>query len=106
MVLSNGVSSAVFTAPGTNDQDMLSFNIPDYSQVKRVNGTKQGLNLCCLIFSKKDGTQIEKVETNTNGSYGKEFVLDDAEEIIGIFGIKDSNSITGLGFIVWKPPRL
>jgi hypothetical protein len=85
VVLSNGVSSAVFTAPGTNDQDMLSFNIPDYSQVKRVHGSIQGY-LFCLIFSKKDGTQIEKVETNTNGSYGKEFVLDDAEEIIGIFG--------------------
>ncbi len=86
MVLSNGLSSAVFTAPGTNDQDMLSFNIPDYSQVKRVKGTKQGYYLCGLIFSKKDGTQIEKVETCAGYPNGTEFVLDDAEEIIGIFG--------------------
>jgi hypothetical protein len=76
----------VFTAPGTNDQDMLSLNIPDYSQVKRVNGTQQGPDLCCLIFSKRDGTQIAKVETVAGIAYGTEFVLDDAEEIIGIFG--------------------
>ncbi len=105
MVLSNGESSAVFTAPGTNDQDMLSFNIPDYSQVKRVNGTKQGWNLVGLIFSKRDGTQIDKVETYSK-PYGAEFVLDDAEEIIGIFGKTDSNIVDALGFIVWKPPRL
>ncbi len=85
MVLSNGVSSAVFTAPGTNDQGMLSFNIPDYSQVKRVNGTYPGYNLGGLIFRKSDGTQIDKVETISK-NYGTEFVLDDGEEIIGIFG--------------------
>ena len=39
VILSNGISSPVFTAPGTNDQDMQSFNIPDFSLVKRVNGT-------------------------------------------------------------------
>ncbi len=95
----------MFTAPGTNDQDMLSFNIPDYSQVKRVNGTKQGLYLGGLIFSKRDGTQIDKDETYSR-TYGTEFVLDDGEEIIGIFCRKDSDSIAGLGFILWKPPRL
>ena len=95
----------MFTAPGTNDQDMLSFNFPDYSQVKKVSGTIQGWNLGGLIFSKRDGSQIEKMETCIC-YYGTEFVLDNAEEIIGIFGEKDYNSIAGLGFIVWKPPRL
>jgi hypothetical protein len=37
--------------------------------------------------------------------YGTDFVLDDAEEIIGIFGKKDSKCIDALGFIVWKPPQ-
>jgi hypothetical protein len=106
VLLSNGVSSAVFTAPGTNDQDMQTFIFPDYSPVKRVNATVPGWNLRCLIFSERDGTQIEKVETCAGYSYGTEFVLDDGEEIIGIFGKKDSNSIDGLGFIVWKPPQI
>ncbi len=80
----------MFNAPGTNDQDMLSFNIPDYSQVKRVNGTQQGFNLGGLIFRKSDGTQIEKVETISK-PYGAEFVLEYAEEIIGIFGKTDGS---------------
>jgi hypothetical protein len=65
---------------------MLSFNIPDYSQVKKVKGSTYCDCLCRLIFSKTDGTQIDKVETYSGYSYGTEFVLDDGEEIIGIFG--------------------
>ena len=62
VILSNGMSSPVFTVSGTNDQDMQSCNIPDFSLVKKVNGTKQGEFLRCLLFSKNDGTQIAKVE--------------------------------------------
>ncbi len=87
---------------------MQSVNIQDYSQVKRVNGTIKDKNLCYLIFNKKDGTEIAKVQTSAERDYGTEFVLDDAEEIIGIFGKRDFsiNVIDGLGFIVWKPPRI
>jgi hypothetical protein len=38
------------------------------------------------MFSKKDGTQIEKVETYTGYPYGTETVIEDSEEIIGIYG--------------------
>ena len=105
-MLSNGISSPVFTAPNTNDQDMKSVNIQDYSLVKRVNGTTQGSNLCYLIFSKRDGTEIAKLKTSEERHYSTEFVLDDAEEIIGIFGKTDSDKVDSLGFIVWKPPRI
>ncbi len=69
---------------------MQSFNVPDYSVVKRVNGSKQEGSgsgyLRCLMFSKKDGTQIAKVETETGYPYGTEFAIGDSEEIIGICG--------------------
>ena len=39
VILSNGISSPVFRATGTNNHYMQSFNIPDFSLVKRVNGT-------------------------------------------------------------------
>ena len=39
VILSNGMSSPVFNATNTNDQGMQWVNIPDYSLVKRVNGT-------------------------------------------------------------------
>ncbi len=72
---------------------MQSFNVPDYSLVKRVNGTKVygSYSLCCLILSKADGTQIAKVEMETGKPYGPEFVLNASEEIIGIYGLKDDN---------------
>jgi hypothetical protein len=87
---------------------MQAFAIPDYAAVKRVKGTiltNNDWSLHKLSFSKKDGTEITKVELINDSGYGPEFVLDDSEEIIGIFGTKDaSNHIHRLGFIVWKPP--
>ena len=87
---------------------MQSCNIPDFSLVKRVNGSKQngGQFLRCLMFSKKDGTQIAKVETETGKPYGPEFAIGDSEEIIGIYGHKGENYYWNLGFIVWTPPRI
>jgi hypothetical protein len=39
VILSNGISSPVFSADNTNFQYMESFDVPDYSLVKRFNGT-------------------------------------------------------------------
>ncbi len=64
VILSNGVVSPLFKAHSDDGQALQSFNISDYSLVKRVNGSEQRGNksLSCLIFNKKDGTQISKVE--------------------------------------------
>ena len=106
VILSNGVSSPVFSTTDTNDSEMRSFNIPNYSLVKRVNGTEKGNWLRCLSFNKKDGTEITKVETQTGKPIGPEFVIADSEEIIGIYGWKNDEAYSNLGFIVWQPPRL
>ena len=84
---------------------MQSVPVPDYSLVKRVNGTKQGYTLTCLIFSKKDGSQIAKVETLSGFPYDTEIVIADSEEIIGIYGWKNGDYVYQLGFLVWTPPR-
>ena len=87
---------------------MQSFAISDYSAVKRIKGTTltAGASLHELNFSKKDGNEITKVELCDNSGYGPEFLLDDSEEIIGIFGKKDpSTDLYQLGIIVWKPPQ-
>jgi fibronectin type 3 domain-containing protein len=35
-----------------------------------------------------------------------EYSLDDDEEIIGVYGVKNKTSyFYSLGFIVWKPPK-
>ena len=91
VILSNGMTSPVFNAADTNVKDIQSFNIQNYSLVKKINGTKQaGSNyLRCLIFCKKNSTEIAKIETDAGVSYGTESLLDDSEEIIGIYGYKN-----------------
>ena len=107
MILSNGAASPVFTSQGENDEGMQSFNIPDYSLVKSVNGSSSGWPVHKLSFKKKDGTEITMVETDTRYPYGQESEIADDEEIIGVFGTKNrENYVCDLGFIVWKPPRI
>ena len=87
---------------------MQPFAVSDFAAVKRVKGSQLSSNsIHKLSFSKKDGTEIAKVELCNDKNYGREFVLDDSEEIIGIFGTKERgfNYIDQLGFIVWKPPK-
>jgi hypothetical protein len=84
-----------------------SLQIKDYSQVKKLNGTKQGGNyaLVCLMFSTKDGTQLSKVGTYAGAPYDTDFKIEDSEEIIGIYGAANIQYISSLGFLVWQPPR-
>ena len=87
VILSNGMASPVFKANSNDGQALQSCNISDFSLVKRINGSKQKFNnLRCLIFSKKDGTQIAKVELDTGKPYDTDFVIGDFEEVIGIYG--------------------
>ena len=105
VILSNGMASPVFNCGPKDGQAMQSFNVTDYSLVKRVNGTSNSHSIRCLMFSKKDGNQIDKVETTLAVQpYGSEFVIGDSEEIIGIYGQKDHEVFFNLGFIVWTPP--
>jgi hypothetical protein len=85
-------------------------SIKDYSQVKRVNGTKQQYggkySISCLIFSTKDGTQLAKVEKIAGIPYQGDFKIKHSEEIIGIYGYEDTHTINQLGFLIWTPPKL
>jgi hypothetical protein len=87
VILSNGVESPIFKAHSNDGKALESCKIPDFSLVKKVNGSKQRTDsLRCLIFSKKFGNQIAKVEMEAGQPYDKDFVIGDSEEIIGIYG--------------------
>ena len=95
----------MFTAKGINDQNLLTFAIPDYSVVKVLKGTEQGANsgnwLHKLKFKDIDRKTITKVEPADKKPYA-EIIIDNSEKIIGIYGTKDQDSwINQLGFIVW-----
>ena len=91
LILSNGVSSPVFTCTGQDASGLQSFAIPDFSQVKRINGTHPNCWLCGLRFGKKDGTEITKVEID-GSTFGQESVIADDEEIIGVYGTEKVNT--------------
>ncbi len=46
------------------------------------------------MFSKKDGSQLAKVETLAGRPYDTDFKIEDYEEIIGIYGWECTDSIT------------
>ena len=100
----------MFLCNGQDETNLQSFGIADYSLVKRIKGSelnKDDRQIHKLSFSKRDGSEITKVELHNGRPYGPEFVLADDEEIIGIYGTqKESNYFEQLGFIVWKPPRI
>jgi hypothetical protein len=109
LILSNGKSSAVFTSNGQEATNMQSFAVTDYSLVKTIKGSElnNGNPLHKLSFGQRNGSEITKVELYNGRPYGREFVLADGEEIIGIFGTANaSNYLEQLGFIVWTPPKI
>ena len=62
--------------------------IKDYSQVKRINGARQGIigPITYLILSTKNGTKLAKIETSGGDTEDTDFNIEDSEEIIGIYG--------------------
>ena len=58
------------------------------------------------MFSKKDNTQLAKVETYAGATYDTDFKIEDSEEIIGIYGYENDDIISQLGFLIWTPPKL
>ena len=60
-----------------------------------------------LYFQDKNGTDIAKIVASGN-SFAPDQILEDDEEIIGVYGTKDQRSdgiFDSMGFIVWKPPN-
>ena len=42
-----------------------------------------------LSFGTKDGALIKNVELSKGKPYGPDFIVDDSEEIIGVFGTRE-----------------
>jgi hypothetical protein len=91
LILSNGTSSPVFLASGQDATNLQSFGVADYSVVKKIKGSYNSNDLSKLNFAKRDGSEIAKVEL-CDLPYGPESVLDDDEEIIGIFGTQQDRT--------------
>jgi hypothetical protein len=59
-----------------------------------------------VTFLDKNGQEISKIAPHS-GANPIDQVLAEGEQIIGIYGSKNQNTIlNSLGFIVWKPQNL
>ena len=76
----------MFLASGQDATNLQSFGVADYSVVKKIKGSNTSDQIQKLNFTKRDGSEIAKVELHPSIPYGPESVLADDEEIIGIFG--------------------
>jgi hypothetical protein len=104
IVLSNGKNSPVFLGKNQTEDGMNEMVLD--SRVRKLQGTK-GAWPCQLTLFDKDDAVISKIELNNN-NLGEKQVLKEGEEIIGMYGHKNSDGdgvFHTLGFIVWTPPK-
>ncbi len=86
LVLSNGQKSPDFFARGESENKMLKCDIP--YQVKRINGTDDKDLVCKINFFGAEKTQKSKIYAS-NSEVSDDLYLENNENIIGIYGIKE-----------------
>lgn len=102
---SNGKSSPLIEATEPSITSKITLHFSDIKQIRRVIGTNESFIIRQFIFKKSDGSEVGRVQVDTNISLSDtEKVLDDGEVIVGFYGQCD-NVIRALGVMVWKPPR-
>ena len=103
--MSNGCHSPVFLGKTQNAYNLKEVKITP--KVKMIRGTVVGVKCVrSTYFLGKDGTEISKIAPG-NAPFAPDQILEDEEEIIGVYGTKNVNNdgeFPSLGFIVWKPP--
>jgi hypothetical protein len=78
------------------------------SSIKKIKGNKQGVWVSHIVFTDNAGVEISKIVANAN-ELGPEHVLAEGEEVIGVYGHKNSDGagdFRSIGIIVWKPPQM
>ncbi len=71
--------------------------------IRTIYGDDSSRYMKKIFLKDKDNIEIAKIEV-LNDNPGQEMQLNEGEEIIGIYGHKDSENVfKNLGFIVWTP---
>lgn len=71
--------------------------------VRRIRGTQNGCCMTQLHFHDESETKIARIQC-LQQSFASDQLLNEGEEIVGIFGVKNPfSSISAIGFIVWNP---
>ena len=93
----------MFSVKLAKTDNMKSVRFDDTRVIRTIHGDANKFNICKLHFKDINGGMIAKVEA-CNLNFGKDMQLEEGEEIIGVYGHKNSNFVFhNLGFIVWTP---
>jgi hypothetical protein len=77
------------------------------SSIKRIRGTMKNMWPQYIVFLDAEGNQVSAMHANHDEHFGPEQILLDGEEVIGVYGHKNSDGsgdFRSIGFIVWTPP--
>lgn len=105
LILSNGKMSPQYVTKVQNDQNFERVDV-DFSKVRRIRGTSNGFWVSQIHFHDANNNEIKRVASYQQ-AFGDDQVLQEGEEIIGIYGTRNAhnNYFATIGFIVWKPPK-
>ena len=93
----------MFLAKDTNGEDLTQVKFDENKVIRTIHGDDDGYWMKKIHLKDKDNNEIAKIEA-FNDNPGQEVHLNEGEEIIGIYGNKDTiNFFYNLGFIVWTP---
>ena len=75
--------------------------------IRKISGTKLGQWPNCIVFKDENGHDISKIGTDSSKVTEETHELMEGEEVIGVYGHKDSDKegdFYCIGLIVWTPP--
>ena len=86
VIISNGCHSPIFLGKTQNADNLEEVKITP--QVKKIRGSVIGNHISMIYFQDKDGTEIAKIVASER-SFAPDQILEDDEEIIGVYGTKN-----------------
>lgn len=99
--LSNGHRSPIFRCENSQISQSPMHMLDLSFTVRRIMGTDSRNYVSQFRFEGDD--QVAKLETEKVDAFAPDCLLEPGEEIIGVYGVKDSELIQQIGFIVWNP---
>ena len=75
----------------------------DVTSIRKLIGTHEGAEVVKMIFRGESGNEIGRIQVADDPLSITETVLEDGEEIVGVYGQHGRKVIYSLGFIVRKP---
>lgn len=88
-------------AKGITAENLKQVCIDEKQVIRTIKSDALDYDIKQIYFKDKEGSEIAKIYANKNNE-GQELLLEEGEEIIGIYGHKNSyKCFYNLGFIVW-----